>query len=99
LVVDQVDKFSVHTGGDETATFGSSGRRDDYLLTSPGSINGTISYLNNNPLQLTPNGDYPEISPVEIVDAAATPLVIPPQSYGFFVFPDAALAACNPSTY
>jgi heparanase len=67
--------------------------RQEYILTSPGAINGSVSYLNGAPLRLTASGDYPPLEPRVVVNGQEE-LVIPPLTYGFVVFPDAEAKAC-----
>jgi heparanase 1 len=69
-----------------------SGPRHEYLMASPGIVNGTVAYLNGQPLVISDAGAYPKLEPV--IKATSDPVVIPPHSYSFTVFPDAKVAAC-----
>ncbi len=69
--------------------------RLDYTLTSglPGALNGTFPNLNGKPLKVSAKGVYPALPPLEVKSGEA--LVLPPTSYGFYVFPKAGLEACK----
>ncbi len=68
--------------------------RLDYTLTSgtPGKINGAFSLLNGSPLQVSSEGVYPSMPPLVVKGGEG--LVLPKQSYGFYVFPKAGVQAC-----
>lgn len=68
--------------------------RLEYTLTSgmPGKLNGTFSLLNGSPLQVSSEGVYPAMDP--LVVKKGEDLVLPKQSYGFYVFPKAGVRAC-----
>jgi heparanase len=70
--------------------------RHEYLLTSssPNALNTTTSSLNGKELRVTPDGQYPDLSPKVVLNGDSAPLIIAPRSYGFVVFPDANLPAC-----
>lgn len=69
-----------------------SGPRQEYLMTSPGLVNGTVAYLNGKPLVLTEQGEYPVLQAV--TRSAGEPISLPPLSYAFQVFPKANVESC-----
>lgn len=73
------------------------GARHEYLLTpgTAGVLNSTVSNLNGRPLAVSAKGAYPTLEPKVVADGAGSPLVLPRQSYGFVVLPDAGVAACQ----
>lgn len=68
--------------------------RQDYTLTpgTAGVLNSTVSNLNGKPLVVT-NNVFPALDPQISKDGEA--LILPKTSYGFYVFPEAGVKACE----
>ncbi|PKU65908.1 Heparanase-like protein 2 [Dendrobium catenatum] len=68
-------------------------RREEYHLSGKeGNYLSRIMLLNGNPLQLTEDGEIPELSPV--LTAINSPISIAPLSIAFVVFPNFEAKAC-----
>ena len=69
--------------------------RHDYVLT--GGPDGFMAHaiaLNGALLAVGPDGSLPPMSPAVITTGTAT-VTLPPLTYGFYVFPDAAAPTCK----
>jgi heparanase 1 len=70
--------------------------RHDYLLSSgDGTPTSATVALNGAVLGVAPDGSLPPLPPVEVVGPGAPALTLPPLTFGFFVFPNASVAACQ----
>ena len=68
--------------------------RLEYFMTAP-SLTGYAALLNGEALTLNADGSLRAgWAAGQAVDAPGAPLVLPPLSYGFVVFPAAGVAAC-----
>ncbi len=69
--------------------------RDEYILTAvAGDLSASAIQLNGVKLTYTSGGHMSPIVPRHVTDPT-TPLLLPPHSYGFVVYPEAA----NPCTF
>jgi len=70
------------------------GPRDEYILTAPGNmLQLQQTQLNGKLLELTPDGEIPELLPV--TRSGNEPLVIAPLSYGYVVLLHVGATACS----
>lgn len=77
-------------------TVNANGTREEFHITSRDrNLSAVVAQLNGADLTVGLHGQVPELS--GRVVGASTALTIQPLSYGFVVFPDAALPACKPA--
>lgn len=72
---------------------GSQSREEYHLIPQGGDLRSRKMLLNGKPLELTEDGNIPELKPL-IVDSSS-PLSIPPLSIAFISFPNFKAQACT----
>lgn len=77
----------------EGELIGSQSREEYHLTPQGGDLRSRKMLLNGKPLELTEDGNIPELKPQLIVDSSS-PLSIPPLSIAFISFPNFKAQAC-----